>query len=80
MGKRKIKSEVAIQGDGDTLVIEEREKLWLLRIGKKSIIVSHEAMTKFLNNIKTNIYADGSFNEMNPWTLMANCCYLIDSK
>ena len=80
MGKRKIKSEVAIQGGGDTLVIEQREKSWLLRIGKKSIIVSEEAMTKFLNNITTNIRADGSFNGTNPKALMTDCSYLIDSK
>ena len=33
-----------------------------------------------MNDIKTNSRADGSFNGMNPHTLMTDYSYLIDSK
>ena len=81
MGKRKIKkSERTIQAGGDTLVIEQRETSWLLSIGWKSIGISNEAMTMFMNAIKPNIHADGSFNGMNLRTLMTDYSYLSDSK
>ena len=73
MGKQKInKSDSTIQAGGDTLIIEQRETSWLLSIGWKSIGISNEAMTMFMNAIKTNIHADGSFNGMKPRTLMTD--------